>query len=337
MKRKIGHLILKIFLFLLLGISAVALFVVLPIEPPLNPLAKIGVTFSPRAATFLGLNWKQAYIQMLSDLDPDVIRIPIYWNVLEAERDRYDWSDFDFQLQALENRDTEIILAIGHKLPRWPECHIPEWAKSLQTDEVEAELFEMVEDVVRKYKDHPNVTTWQVQNEVLFPFGECPEWSGSRDRLKRLIQLVQSLDTKNKVTTSDSGELSLWLKTSTLPIDALEISLYRAVYDESHDYFYWPTNPYFYKLHAFFVRPFVDDIIISELQMEPWGPAPVDELGYDDIYRSFSPLDFDERLDFAQRTGASTILTWGVEWWYYMKEVQDNPLYWDRAIKYFQN
>ena len=67
--------------------------------------------------------------------------------------------------------------------------------------------------------------------------------------------------------------------------------------------------------------------------MEPWGPAAVDHLEIQDIYRSFSPHDFDERMDFAQRTGASIVLAWGVEWWYYMKETRANPDYWNKAIQ----
>ena len=69
--------------------------------------------------------------------------------------------------------------------------------------------------------------------------------------------------------------------------------------------------------------------------MEPWGPDPVQQLSLAEVYKSFSPFHFDERIDFAQRTGATTILTWGVEWWYYMKEVQQTPIYWEKALNQF--
>jgi hypothetical protein len=333
--RFIINALIKLFWLGLILVVGLAVFVVLPIQPEKNELSKIGLTFSPRAARGLGLDWKEVYRSILSDLKPDVLRLPIYWNVLEPENNEYNWSEFDYQLRLLEGTGTDAILAIGHKLPRWPECHIPQWVLDSNTDLAEQALFEMVGNVVNRYKDHPNVIAYQVQNEVLFPFGECPEWSADRSRLKRLIELVKDLDPDNKVMTSDSGELSTWLKTSTLPIDALSVSLYRAVYNESHDYFYWPVNPYYYKIHAWLVSPFVDEIIISELQMEPWGPESVENLGYDDIYQSFSPLDFDDRLDFAQRTGATTVLGWGVEWWYYMDEVRNDEDYWQKAIEFF--
>jgi len=336
MNKKVKNL-----LFVVLGslivLLCIALITVLPIQPKLNPLAKLGLTFSPRAAEALNLNWKETYNKMLADLQPDVIRIPIYWDVLEPENNTYVFDDFDFQLNALKGTDTEVILAIGHKLPRWPECHLPDWIESeSDTNIIEDELKEMITTIVKKYRSNPNVYGWQVQNEVLFSFGECPAWSANRPRLKSLIELVQELAPEDKVLTSDSGELSTWLRTATLPIDTLSISLYRSVYNPDRGgYFYWPVNPYYYKLHAFFVKPFVREIIISELQLEPWGPAPVQELTQEQVYLSISPIELDDRLDFAQRTGATTILGWGVEWWYYMNEVRGDSEYLKAAQKHF--
>lgn len=327
----------RILLGILLLAGVIGVFVVLPIKPEVNPAAKLGLTFSPRAATALNLDWRETYQSMLTDLKPDVLRIPIYWDVLEPQKDEYNWEEFDFQLDLLSDTKTEAILVVGHKLPRWPECHLPEWISEEKNVEIiEKELFEMVEDVVRRYRSYPNVTIWQVQNEVLFGFGDCPEWSGNRDRLKRLVQLVQELAPEDKVATSDSGELSTWLQTSTLPIDTLHISLYRSVFNADRGgYFYWPVNPYYYKLHMLLVKPFVREIIISELQLEPWGPAPVYELTDEQTYLSISPIHLDQRLDFAQRTGATTVLGWGVEWWYYMDEFRNNSSYLDAAKKHF--
>ena len=211
------------------------------------------------------------------------------------------------------------------------------YQQAIFTVKIDDELSQMVGDVVERYKDHPNLYAWQVENEALFPFGNCPEWSKhkGRKRLKGLIKQVAELDPDHKVTTSDSGELSTWMRTVTLPIDSLSLSMYRVAYNEKNGYFYWPVNPYFYKLHFWLVKPFVKESIISELQMEPWGPDTVDNLSIDEVYKSFPPQEFDERMDFAQRTGADVILGWGVEWWYYMKEIRGNSDYWDKAIEYF--
>jgi len=313
----------------------VALVVLLPLKPTLNARSKLGFTFSIRAAEALGLDWKQAFDAALQDLHPAIVRIPIDWDRLEAEEGVFDFTAFDYQVQEIEDMGAQVILVVGVKLPRWPECHIPAWAASLPPAEAQEASLIATRAVVNHFSGHDSVYAWQVENEALFSFGECPAWVSSRARLKKELNLVRSLAGKALITTSDSGELSTWLRTATLPIDALSISLYRAVYDEKRGYFYWPVNPYFYRLHALLMKPFVDQLFISELQMEPWGPATVQDLSTPEMYRSFSPLDFSQRIDFAQRTGAEVILAWGVEWWYYMKEIRHDASYWEEALKVY--
>lgn len=320
-------------ILILVGLFMV--FLLLPLEPPKNDLSSNGVTFSTRAVEALGLEWEEAYRAMLDDLEPDIIRLPVYWNRLETNRDTYDWTEFDRQFELLEGKKTRVLLAIGMKLPRWPECHLPEWAESLSEAEVETELFTMLQDVVSRYKDHVHLAMWQVENELLFSFGECPSWASDRERLKKEILLVRSLDLSHPIMTTDSGELSTWLRTSTLPIDVLGISLYRTAYNDWHSYFDWPVNPYFYKLHLQLLRPFVDQLVITELQMEPWGPETVDLLESGAVERSFPVEDFANRYDFAQRTGATDIFGWGVEWWYYMDIVRNDNRYWEKAKDFF--
>lgn len=329
------RIILSTILFILLLVASIAVIVLLPIQPEPREDAELGLTFSTRAASALGLDWQQVYADTINDLNPAYIRIPVYWNELESDEDVYNWDAIDYQLNLINETDTKVILALGHKLPRWPECHIPEWVQDKSEDQIEQELFEYVGDAVNRYKDNSNVYAYQIQNEVLFTFGECPEWSKNRNRLKRLINLVHELDPSHKVLTSDSGELSTWLRTSTLPVDSLAISLYRVAYNSENGYFHWPVNPYYYKIHKLLVRPFVEDIIISELQMEPWGPESVENLDQEEVDKSFSVSDFSERVDFAKRTGASVILGWGVEWWYYMKVDRGNDAYWNEAIKFY--
>ncbi|MBI4121912.1 MAG: beta-galactosidase [Parcubacteria group bacterium] len=321
--------LLAAILILLVGL---AVFFVLPLKPAPNLNAKLGYTFSIHAANHLGLDWREAYNAALTELNPSVIRLPVYWDLIEPEDGVYDWSAFDEQLAKLDATDTTALLAIGFKLPRWPECHLPEWLDQSDVRLAELQLMEMLEEVVERYREHPSVFGWQVENEALFSFGDCPGWAGSRAMLKREIELVRLLDEGHPVFTSDSGELSFWLATSTLPIDGLAISLYRVVYHRT--YFVWPVNPYFYRSRMWLARLKLPQIIISELQMEPWGPVPVQDLSVEEATRAFPPTDMADRFEYARRTGADTILAWGVEWWYYMQK-NDHGEWWDEAARLF--
>jgi len=45
---------------------------------------------------------------------------------------------------------------------------------------------------------------------------------------------------------------------------------------------------------------------------------------------------FRENIEFARKTGINTFYFWGAEWWYWMKEKQNHPEYWEEARYLFQ-
>ena len=61
----------------------------------------------------------------------------------------------------------KVALVVGQKTPRWPECHIPKWANQLTDNKYQIAVKEYVKYVVEKYKNHPALDIWQVENEPL--------------------------------------------------------------------------------------------------------------------------------------------------------------------------
>ena len=50
------------------------------------------------------------------------------------------------------------------------------------------------------------------------------------------------------------------------------------------------------------------------------------------------PIDtINDNIEFAKKTGMKEIYVWGVEWWYWMKEKQNQPEIWSEAKKLFIN
>ena len=62
-------------------------------------LLEYGVTFSKKQAESLGLDWKAAYMAMLDDLKVRKLRIPAYWDEIEATNNVYFWDDLDWQIE----------------------------------------------------------------------------------------------------------------------------------------------------------------------------------------------------------------------------------------------
>lgn len=295
---------------------------------------RAGVTFSQIYAGSLGLNWRELLTVSLDDLGIRQFRIPTYWNVVQPTREAYDWSTIDYQMDEIARRNGRVLLAVGLKLPRWPECWRPDWVKKLNVkDEHEARLA-YIEAGMTRYKDHPALDAWQVENEAEFLFGECP--FPDHAFFKEELALARRLDPSHPITTTDSGELATWLTVGPLA-DALGVSVYRVVrvpWGSAWAYDWIP--PYWYARHALLVSPWVKRVFVSEFQMEPWVEQAVTDTPIARQFETFNVDRMKKSFAFAERMRFNEIYFWGVEWWWWMKTKQGDARFWETAKEFFQ-
>ncbi|MEY4722495.1 MAG: hypothetical protein RLZZ324_8 [Candidatus Parcubacteria bacterium] len=291
--------------------------------------AAFGATFSSKYATFLGLDWKKTYVASLDELGLRQFRIPAYWDALEPTRGTYDFSDLDFQVKEADKLGAHILMAVGRKLPRWPECHAPAWTAGMAEKDVQPLILAQVAAVVHRYAKDPGISAWQVENEPFFAFGICPPLD--REFLEKEVALVKSLD-KRPVVITESGELSTWIGATTLA-DVVGISTYRSVWNKYVGYFYWPIGPSFYKARYDAIAPLTNGIIVTELQAEPWVTTSLTDMPLSDQRALMNPDRLKQNIDFAERIGFPEVYLWGIEWWYWLKE-KGSPEMWNagRAV-----
>src|SRR3989338_4393546 len=91
---------------------------------------KYGVSFSRFHADELKLDWKEVYLAILNDLGARKFRFSAHWPLTEPEEGKYNFEELDFQLEKAREVGASVILAVGRRLPGWPECHEPEWLKA---------------------------------------------------------------------------------------------------------------------------------------------------------------------------------------------------------------
>ncbi len=304
-----------------------------------NPAATtaFGVTFSKQFAEYLGLDWKQAYTVMLDDLGVRYIRIPTYWEEIEPTKDRFSFADIDWQVAEANKRGAKLIMAIGRRQPRWPECHDPEWLQKIQDQsgqESRKELLEFMSAVVTRYKDNRAVEVWQVENEpFLNIFGECPKIT--TQELREEIELVRSIDPHRHVMATDSGELSSWRKT-IYAADLFGTTMYRRTYTQYLGYTtYWWVPPSYYRIKAALWRRPLETVYGVELQGEPWFSGDPKTASVDVVAKTMSPQILQEHIDYARRSELPRSYFWGVEWWYFMKTKNGDSSYWDVTKPYF--
>jgi len=299
-----------------------------------------GVNFSSKyAQNDLNLNWRETYLKILDDLEVKKLRLMAYWDEIEKEEGVYDFSDLDFQITEAQKRGVEVILVLGRKVPRWPECHDPAFLSSKTSEDVKDQLLNLLTEEVNHFKSFSNITTYQVENEPFFPFGKCSRLIANPIFVKKEIDLVKKLDPSRSVLIQDSGEIGIWPITARLG-DILGISLYRHVVFtlpilNKGFYVTYPFSPSWYLAKAKFFRINPNDIIITELQGEPWGTKPALQMSPEEINKTMSPDKFVEIVKYAQDSKITTQYFWGVEWWY-REYLNGNPFYWITAKQLFK-
>ncbi len=304
-------------------VSVLAVWLRLPAKTP----TAFGVTFSTVYARQLGIDWKAAYLAALDELGVRKFRIPVYWSDLEPSPGDFHFEDVDWMLSEAAARGAKVTLVIGRKLPRWPECFIPNWAEQLDVTAAGEAQLDMMRTVVERYRGSVALERWQVENEAFFPFGICPP--PDRDLFDREIALVRSLDS-HPIMMTESGEIDPWVDAAGVA-DVLGVSLYRVTWNSWYGFFLYPITPGYYRTRAESVKPFIKSIIISELQAEPWLTKPYGDMSPEERVNAFTASDLRTNVDFAERTGLPEAYLWGVEWWY--AERDQNPDLWEEAKK----
>ena len=284
-----------------------------------NRQFRYGVTFSQPYAKYLGLNWKEVFIATLDDLKIQNYRLVAYWNLIEPGPGVYDFKDLDWQINEVQKRGGNVVLALGLRVPRWPECHVPTWAVNLPKEQLLAASSDFIDAVVKHYAGNKTIITWQVENEpFLNVFGQCQ--NQSVELVAKKVANVKAIS-KLPVAITDSGELGPWLPTAKLT-DTLGVSMYRRVQQPIIGYINYPLPPLFYAARAWLVKRFVSNInvYISELQLEPWINGGIIDASIAKQKEAFPEKSVDNFIKYARKTGLDPIYFWGVEWWYYMKE-----------------
>ncbi|MBI4040000.1 beta-galactosidase [Candidatus Daviesbacteria bacterium] len=285
-----------------------------------------GVSYSPEYAKSLGLDPRQTYQQILTDLKTKNIRLSAYWNQIEPEEDQFNYSDLDYYLDQAKKNQAKVILAVGYKLPRWPECRAPKWLNNSSTQILRQRQLEMVTAVVKHYDNHPEIQAWQIENEPLLPFGDCPP--PDRDFLTREVQVVREI-THKPIIVTDSGELRAW-RTPMMVSDIFGTTMYRIVSNNILGTIHYPFQPWFYRIKSDLVRKFFaphnQKTIIVELQAEAWSDKFLTEIPIEEQVQIFPASELLNYSWYAKKTGFDEIFLWGVEWWYYLAQ-RNHPEY----------
>lgn len=324
----------RVFVVILLIVTFLVLFSWYIAKKPEPERITYGMSFNTFYAEDLGLNWREAYDAILYDLNVKHLRLAAHWPMVEPQKDQYSFEKLDYQVSEAEKVGADVILAVGRRLPRWPECHIPDWAKEQTFEEQKVEILEYLERVVDRYKNSPNIIYWQIENEPylsVFAYEHCGQLD--ENFLLEEIELVKKLDPTRPVLLTDSGNLGLW-KGAYKNGDAFGTSVYVYFWNPELGQFKTTLPPWFYRFKEGLMELFYGQkpTFLIELSAEPWLLEPITSV---DVETQYSRMDVDkieEIINYAKDTRFDKQYLWGAEWWYWLK-LKGHSEIWDLGKK----
>jgi hypothetical protein len=287
------------------------------------------MSFNTPYARELGLDWQETYDAILNDLKVRHLRLAAHWPMVEPLPGQYNFSELDYQIQRAEAVGATVILAVGRRLPRWPECHVPDWARALSERERQSAITNYMTAVIERYRDSPAIRYWQVENEPfleVFAFEHCGELDTAF--LDRQIALVRSLDTR-PVLVTDSGNLGSWHGAYSRG-DVFGTSVYVHFWNPELGQFRTILPPWAYRVkeRIMALRYGQKPTVLIELSAEPWLVAPITEVPLSVQFTRMNPEKFLDIMSYALATRYDEQYLWGAEWWYWLK-LQGEPAMWE--------
>jgi hypothetical protein len=192
-------------------------------QPIAPPPSMVGFSFSPKAVPDPHLDPQVALRQLLVQLHPDLVRLPVYWDQAEPLPGRLDFSQADAMLRTIDEYNltaqgppARVVLVIGARNLGSPEAHVPTWALASQgrlgklTQTLAYQSY--LRGAVSHFASSPLLFAWQLENE---PLDNTNPWLGDvalpAEVLDREIGNLKEIDNRHPVvvTTFDSATLSL--------------------------------------------------------------------------------------------------------------------------------
>jgi hypothetical protein len=325
-------------------LAGLALLLGSEVWPPSTPSAPlVGFSYSPLISQWAHRDPVQDLKILLAATEPDLVRLPVYWESVEPAPNALDFSSVDDLLAAVEDhnrlaiRPTRVVLTIGARNILYPELHAPGWAGPRQQpylDDVQSgsAYRAYFDGSITRYRSSPLLYAWQVENE---PFDYVVNELTGADQITA-AQLswetaqVHELDPDHEVvtTTFDGWNVGVDILQLSAPLvlaglgghpsghpqqtlaagDALGLDLY--VDGPSKPLRFTSVN-----LRTTWKQQALDfwagqastqgkDLWLTEMQAQPWDSTP-----------GFTPADLVAcAVDYRQEP-LKVVLLWGVDTW----------------------
>jgi hypothetical protein len=182
-------------------------------ERPPPPL--VGFSYSPLISTQLGRDPAGDLRRLLDATNPDLVRLPVYWELVQPSPATLDFKSVDQLVGVVSDFNsgtgghTRVVLTVGARNFLFPELHQPAWAGERSQPFIGAAQAGLAyrryfETSITRYRASPLLYAWQVENEPLDMVVNAftDDDAISEGQLKWEIDTVHHLDSGHQVVVT---------------------------------------------------------------------------------------------------------------------------------------
>ena len=309
---------------------------------PMPAPALVGFSFSPQMSVSSGRDPTQDLALLLDATQPDLVRLPIYWEEVEPTPDQLAFDSIDPLMAVVgyhnlaAQHPTRVVLTIGARNFLYPELHEPEWAGPRQQpflDQAQAgDAYRLYFDSsVTRYRSSPLLYAWQVENEPLDQVGNDVTGADqiSAAQLDWEVGEVHRLDPAHQAAVTSYDGLNVY-------VDMMQLYAPQSLLGETYNghpqaalnaadalgldlYVDGPNVPYRHLTTMYLREQWKQQALhfwagraskqgkslwLAEMQAQPWHDT-----------ETFKPKDLlASAVDYRQEN-LQVVLMWGVETW----------------------
>ena len=327
-------------------------------------VTKYGTSYSFEQAKWYGINPREGFVKLISEIKFDWVRLPFFWDQMSDPSGNLQINDLRFAIEEADKRNIQVIVALGAKAPFYPEYHIPDTLKpklrfgqTISADHpIAADILEIDKKVVKELSIYKNISHWQIENE---PFlANVNGWKMDSDLLKAEVDVVRSADSLDRpIILNHVGPSFIdnkWKKLLPLlkPGDVLGVNAYfktqgiylyeGIIFGQSFKiswprWFSWPVQSWMFLSPDFErIRKEIEargmEFWVLEMQAEPYIRMLADASKNQPFYKS---NDISKAQRYLVASGVKSIGFWGANFWQYRQKHGDST--WIDAVKLIVN
>ncbi len=328
--------------------------------------SKYGFSYSFSQAKWFGYDGRKEFVWLLDNYKFSWVRLTFFWDEMADDSGNLKIDDLTFAIGEAKKRNVDVIIALGAKVPYYPEYHLPssEWAKVKFGERIglnsrlAPDLLAVDKKLVDALWVYDNISYWQVENE---PFlANVNNMKIMPDLLAAEVAAVRAADPLKRpiILNSDGPSFfnSQWKNVFDIlkPGDVFGISTYFKIQGTNLFAFSafgknikvpwpkplsWPVQSwYFLSPDLNYVKNYAQgrgfDFWVLETQAEPYIRV-IEDAGKNNGDYEFKPGDIQRVANYFNSFRVSNVGLWGANFWLYKKSVGDFS--WTNEVKQVVN